>query len=72
MLGLTVRISMRYSTIFLLPIKKAAEKVRQDSIKAVKKQNQPKKESKKPKGEDKSKDNKGKDKSSQTKKRAIG
>ena len=53
-------------------IKKAVEKVRQDSIKAVKKHNQPKKESKKPKGEDKSKDNKGKDKSSQTKKRAIG
>ena len=53
-------------------IKKAAEKVRQDSIKAAKKPNQPKKESKKSKGEDKSKDNKGKDKSSQAKKRAIG
>lgn len=52
-------------------IKRATKKVRRDSIKAVKKPNQPKKESKKSKEEDKPKDNKGKNKSSQTKKRAI-
>lgn len=53
-------------------IKNAPEKLRQDSIKAVKKPNQPNKESKKPKDEDKSKDNEVKDKASQTTKRAIG
>lgn len=53
-------------------IKKAVEKVRQDSIKSTKKTTQPKKDSKKSQGDDKSKTSKDKDKSSQTKKRAIG
>lgn len=53
-------------------IRKAAEIVRQDSIKSAKKAAQPKKNTQKTKGEDETKENKGKDKSSQTQKRTIG
>lgn len=53
-------------------IKKALEKVRQDSIKASKKGVKPKSGAKATKKEDKTKENKEKNKPSQSKKRAIG